>query len=167
MTDTPDKNAPGLKMIVWGTPVPQGSKGARVIAGRAHLFDTNATNLKPWRKEIAKACEGRVAEPLDGPVVVRLFFLFAPLVSAPKRRRVYPSTKSSGDLDKLCRAVLDGLVDGKVLADDSRVCGLAAAKDYCDVDEQPRVQIEIRRFVEDGQGGLEWPEGWTSPVVRT
>lgn len=55
-------------------------------------------------------------------------FTFDRPKSAPKSRRVWPVTRSSGDLDKLCRAVFDALVDAGVMRDDSQVVRLTTSK---------------------------------------
>ncbi|MDP5184783.1 RusA family crossover junction endodeoxyribonuclease [Blastococcus sp. BMG 814] len=67
-------------------------------------------------------------ERLEGPVSVSVVFTFDPPKSAPKSRRCWPVTRSSGDLDKLCRAVFDALTDAGVWRDDSQVVRLAASK---------------------------------------
>ncbi|RZU30472.1 endodeoxyribonuclease RusA [Blastococcus saxobsidens] len=65
---------------------------------------------------------------LEGPVSVAVVFTFDRPKSAPKSRRVWPVTRSSGDVDKLLRAVLDALVDAGVMRDDSQVVRLTASK---------------------------------------
>lgn len=63
------------------------------------------------------------------------------------QNRLYPSVRSTGDLDKLCRAILDaiqpkdgwpGLVD-----DDSQVVRLEAYKEYGAI---PGVEIKIEEL---------------------
>lgn len=55
-----------------------------------------------------------------------------------------PTGHNTGDVDKLVRAVLDALVEGKMLTDDSQVTQLTAAKEYDD-DTTPGVTITVMR----------------------
>ncbi len=54
-------------------------------------------------------------------------------------KRIYPAVKP--DLDKLVRAVLDGL--WPAWGDDAQVVGLLASKRYCGEGELPGVWVEI------------------------
>lgn len=108
-----------LTFRVAGEPIPQGSiayKGHR--GGRPVLVSDN-DNLAGWRARVAAEVAwslpaGWVA--LDEPVRLGLTFWMTP----PKRPRfIVPATKP--DLDKLIRAVLDGLAEAELYANDSRV----------------------------------------------
>lgn len=151
------------RVLVHGLPIPQGSKTVASVNGRSWVRDSNDRVLRPWRRSVAAACSGRVPEPLDGPLVIRLLFVFPPPVSASKRRRLLPATKSTGDLDKLVRAVFDGMTTGGLIRDDARICGLVAAKVYGATAHDARVQIEAQAFDEAADGsGPEWPGLWRS-----
>jgi Holliday junction resolvase RusA-like endonuclease len=65
---------------------------------------------------------------MDGPVAVDIAVTVAKPKSAPKTRRTWPATRSSGDADKHARNVLDALVDAAVIGDDSQVVELAVRK---------------------------------------
>lgn len=119
---------------VVGVPVSQGSKTGYVVGRRAVLVDANAKALKPWRAQIAKAADLGVT--FDCPVYVGLRF-FMPCPKRPKFSR--PAVKP--DIDKLARAVLDGLTDGGLLADDSRVVDLHVSEMYS---ESPCVMVTVR-----------------------
>lgn len=115
---------------VDGVPQPQGSKTAFVVKGRAVVVDKNPKLLKPWRAAIASAArEAWAGRPLiDGPVMVTVSFRFVPGESV---RREYPSVRP--DLDKLLRALMDGIGDaGCVWADDSRVVRVVTEKSYAE-----------------------------------
>lgn len=118
-----------VTFFVDGDPIPQGSKTAYVVNGRAVITDANAKRLKPWRKAIAAAAKAAYAGPsLVGAVVVHVEFSF---VAGKTVRREFPSVKP--DLDKLLRAVLDGLGDaGCVWGDDAQVVTLRGQKVYAD-----------------------------------
>lgn len=110
-------------LFIAGTPIPQGSKTARVINGRAIMFEANKKH-KSWRETLTHAMRG--AAPTDQPVRVELTFIF----ERPKTvKREYPSVKP--DIDKLCRSVLDAAT-GYLFKDDSQVVVLNARKDYGD-----------------------------------
>jgi len=85
---------------------------------------------KPWRDAVARAAAAHARvqgwATVTGPVEVRVEFVFVRPKSAPGR--VFPITRSSGDIDKLCRNVNDALVDAGVIADDSQIVSLVATK---------------------------------------
>lgn len=111
------------EFFVAGTPVPQGSKTIGRNGSKVWLRDANANALHAWRNRVA--AEADLAVTYDVPVEVALRFI----LPSPKRPRwTVPAVKP--DLDKLVRAVLDGLVAGGLLSDDSRVVRLAADKKY-------------------------------------
>ena len=107
---------------VVGTPVPQGSTRAFVVNGRA-VTTSKTRNLVEWRRAIADGARqaNGFADPLEGPLSVTVYFTLRRPKSAP-RREVWPAKRP--DLDKLVRAVLDGLsVDAQVIRDDAQVVG--------------------------------------------
>ena len=119
-----------VTFFVDGKPEPQGSKTGYVVKGRAVIADKNPKALKPWRRAIADAAtvaqiEAGDTDPLVGPVQVALVFV----LERPKTvKREHPTVRP--DLDKLSRAVLDGLTTAGVYGDDSQVVGLVASKEY-------------------------------------
>jgi Holliday junction resolvase RusA-like endonuclease len=119
-----------LAFRVDGVPVPQGSKVAGVTkGGRPYLRDSNPAGLAAWRKAISAAARSAYdGVQLTGPVVVHVEFAFVRGVTV---RRDHPSVKP--DIDKLCRAVLDGIGDaGTVWGDDSQVVTLRGHKVYAE-----------------------------------
>lgn len=125
--------APVLAFRTVGLPVSQGSMSAYLRGGRAIVTDQKGPKLKPWREAVrsdAVTAAGPDWQPLAGPVRVVLLFAVRKPTSAPKRRRTWPITKSSGDVDKLARAVLDSLTQAAIIRDDSQVTDLRAVKDY-------------------------------------
>jgi len=119
-----------LEIHVPGQPIPQGSKTATVISGRAVMFDSNK-KLKDWRK-LVKDCtwhsliqQRSPGFEADEPLVVFLEFY----LERPKTvKRLFPAVKP--DLDKLIRAVFDGVTDGHAWHDDSQVIAVYASKHY-------------------------------------
>lgn len=121
-----------LHWFVEGIPVPQGSKTATVINGRAVMFEANKKH-KAWRDHV-RATVGKLETPSTQPVRVELQFWF----EKPKTvKRDHMSVKP--DLDKLSRSVLDAITGG-ILKDDSQVVILNARKEYGD---KPGVLIRV------------------------
>ena len=99
---------------VEGVPMPQGSKSLIRRGGKAWMIDANSSRLKPWRQKVAEAAD--LGETFDCPVMVAAVFY----MPRPKTvKRLLPSVKP--DLDKLFRALGDGMKDGGLLSDDSRI----------------------------------------------
>jgi Holliday junction resolvase RusA-like endonuclease len=132
MTDT-------VSFFIEGIPVPQGSKTVSQARGKAWLRDANAARLKPWRHVIATHADLGVT--FDCPVIVTLSFV---LPRPQKPRWGVPAVKP--DIDKLCRAILDGLQDGGLLAEDSRVVTLTATKRYPNPGDPTGVGIDVTEW---------------------
>ena len=108
------------EFFVKGRPVPQGS--LKFINGRP--IHARATDLAVWRADIARNAEQNGFTPVSNPVSVTITFSFLKPKTA---KRITPSVKP--DLDKLIRAVLDGLT-GVVYVDDCQVVLIKARKVY-------------------------------------
>ena len=129
-------------IVVRGKPAPQGSK----VSFRNGYMKEASQFLMPWRNQIVSACiEQKInnGEIIKQPVEIFIDFLFhRPQAhygtgrnegnlkpSAPQ----YPTTRTTGDIDKLCRSTLDGLSvpsGGILLRDDSLVVNLRAKKSF-------------------------------------
>lgn len=108
------------QFFVPGRPIPQGS--LKFING--HAIHVRAQDLALWRADIANQARVCYPEKLQGAVSVALHFVF----NRPKSvKRAEPSIRP--DLDKLIRAVLDGLID-VVYRDDEQVTHLVSSKSY-------------------------------------
>jgi len=126
-----------IRLVIFGTPHPQGSKSAmrNKHTGRINMIEgskTGAVKHKEWRRAVADAARDHLAQGgeivPDGPVGVWLVFHLAKPKSTPKYQRW---VRVKPDLDKLIRAVLDGLADGGALVGgDSRVAEIKARKVY-------------------------------------
>jgi crossover junction endodeoxyribonuclease RusA len=123
--------------FVEGKPVPQGS--LKFIHGRP--IHERAADLAIWRANIAReARHAGVVKQMDGSVWLRLVFF----MRSPKTvKREEPYVKP--DLDKLIRAVLDGLT-GVAYDDDCQVTQIEAEKHYCDeYNPDPGVWITVNK----------------------
>lgn len=83
-------------MVAGSTPVPQGSKSARVYNGRAIMFEANK-KLPAWRSAVSEAARLAMysdlqwVEPFDKPVKIVITF-FMPKPAKPKWVK-YPASK--------------------------------------------------------------------------
>lgn len=135
-----------VSFFVAGVPVPQGSMSAFVMGKRAVLTDQKAKVLKPWRAAIAgRAAASWFDRPqLEGPVEVYAVFVFERPKTVTRR---LPSVKGA-DLDKLVRALLDGIGDAEtVWKDDSQVVRLVVEKVY---GAAPGVHASVAGMSADG-----------------
>lgn len=137
-----------LTLSVEGSPAPQGSKRAYIINGRATIIEDNK-RTRPWRKAVTLTARVEAAKQKwqapEGPVSVELVFHMKKPASS---RRAFPDVKP--DLDKLVRALLDGLTDAQIWKDDSQVVALVAKKVY--VLTKPGVQATITSLEETTNG---------------
>lgn len=105
---------------VNGIPIPQGSM--KVINGR--VLHSQGSALASWRSLIGWEASLAGAKPHSDPVRIGITFI----MPRPKTvKRPLPSV--APDLDKLIRAVLDGLT-GIAYADDGQVVQIEAQKLY-------------------------------------
>jgi Holliday junction resolvase RusA-like endonuclease len=125
---------PVLNIRIVGSPVPQGSMSAFLRGGKINVTDQKGKRLKEWRTRVTVAARdvaGPTWTPIDGPVGVHMRFGLARPVREPKRRRTWPLRRGS-DIDKLVRAILDGLDNAGIYGDDSQVTAIYAVKDWHD-----------------------------------
>lgn len=135
-----------VTFTVLGTPIPQGSKSALMAGGRPVVVEQGRAKLKPWRAQIADAAGQAMngAGLMSGPLIVQVY-AYLPRPKSHYRRSgelrddapEYVGVRP--DLDKLARAVLDGMT-GIVFRDDSQVAGLVCEKTYGD---RPRVEVTV------------------------
>ena len=112
------------QFFVSGKPVPQGS--LKFING--HAIHVRAQDLALWRADIARTAKNVIWEKAQKGVELHLTFI----LKKPKTvTRDEPYIRP--DIDKLSRAVLDGLT-GVAYEDDEQVVKLTAIKEYGDVE---------------------------------
>jgi len=111
--------------------------------GKAIAVPNTSTALKDWENTIKSfAMEHRPPEPLEGPVKLDLLFSMRRPKKIDKVCRGRPIKRP--DVDKLTRAVLDGLT--KIMfKDDSQVVDIHCVQRYCggDCSAVPGVQVAI------------------------
>jgi len=117
-----------VEFEVIGIPAPQGSKRH---VGRGIMVESSK-KLPPWRDAVASAARDVAADVgmLDGPLKLTVEFRLRMPASRPARvRRVGRAWHTvTPDLDKLVRSTCDALTTGGLIADDARICQLAASK---------------------------------------
>ncbi|MFD6149423.1 RusA family crossover junction endodeoxyribonuclease [Streptomyces sp. NPDC060243] len=140
------------RFTALGTPAGQGQ--ISFLGKGRPAIHTNAKSLKPWRTAIIRAareatgahgytdwngtchtCHTPKKEHglyADIPTRVDLTVTVPKPKTAPKRRRTWPITRYSTDIDHHARACLDSLSESGVIKDDSQVIDLRARKVYPD-----------------------------------
>jgi len=136
------------QFFVSGKPVPQGS--LKFING--HAIHVRAQDLALWRADIARTAKNVIWEKAQKGVELHLTFI----LKKPKTvTRDEPYIRP--DIDKLSRAVLDGLT-GVAYEDDEQVVKLTATKEYGDTEgvtirftdkEKLRRSLELAEIVID------------------
>lgn len=123
------REATRVSFRVPGAPAPKGSR----IPGRrkdGSIFTRPASKgEKPWVETVALIARGHRppgGKPLEPPYRVELTFVM------PTPKRPSHEWPSVGDLDKLERAVLDGLKTGGLIVDDRHVTDLHSSKRFGD-----------------------------------
>lgn len=144
MTRQPTTTTAPIILHVHGDPAPQGSKSFKGFDNNGHaLMSESSRALGPWRDRIIAVAALEMLNarrpPLDEPVIVVITFLMRKGASLPAWKWL-PDVRP--DLDKLLRAVFDGLEQGGVLRDDSRIVLTAVGKRYA-LDEPPGVEIVV------------------------
>ena len=120
---------------VNGIPIPQGSM--KVINGR--VLHSQGSALASWRSLVGWEARLAGASPHSFPVKITITF-FMPRPKTVKR--AYPSV--APDLDKLIRAVLDGLT-GVAYEDDGQVVQIHAQKLY-GAEVGAEIELETIKF---------------------
>jgi len=144
-----------ISFFVAGEPAPKGSTRSFYTGGK--VITTNANRrTKDWEMRIATEAQMMLYNALHRPVdlgpgwvptnkavwVVARFLLKRPK-SLPKK--VIHDIKRP-DLDKLIRAVLDGIT-GILIEDDSQIVHIIATKQYAQPNEQHGVLIELEEIL--------------------
>lgn len=156
-----------ISFAVRGLPVAQGTARAFVAGGKARIAtDANRSNspIGAWRAAIASAAaaamgasDEMMGEPAwKTPVTVTVWFVFPRPLShylPAGARRPEPELRldaprfhtSKPDIDKLERALLDGITN-VVVRDDSQVAGVRKWKVYEDEERRPGCQVVISKL---------------------
>lgn len=128
---------------VIGEPAPQGSKRH---VGHGIMVESSA-KVRPWRQDVALAATEarRGAEPINGPLYLKVTFFLRRPKSAPKRRTL-PDRKP--DIDKLLRSTLDAIVTAGLIRDDAQITSTLILKRFAEAGDS--LGAFIRLFEDDG-----------------
>lgn len=144
-----------LKLYVWGAPVAQSRPRGRVVtpAGKRPFIQFyEEKKSADWQLEVAKQVREQVpllqvtgdgsdfVLPATGRVLMSIRFNIAKPVSYPKS--VVHNTRKP-DVDNLGKAVLDGIVKGRIIEDDNLVTDLVVYKRYANVEHPEGVEIDL------------------------
>lgn len=163
-TATPDRHRTDLTIIVRNhRPAPQGSKRH---VGNGRLIE-QSKRVAPWRDAVDRAARAAMVarhamqyggspagpvQPLDGPLSIEIVFTVRKPASAPKSRTTWPTTRDSGDIDKLLRSTFDALTTAGAIADDSRIVKVTTRKAFpgegLDALDAPGAAIRIWQLTE-------------------
>ena len=134
---------------VRGQPAPQGSKRH---VGHGIMVESSKA-VGPWREAVRAETQRAMRMkpgPFTGPVLVNITFQLARPRSHYRTGRYAALLKDTApgfasgrpDLDKLLRAVLDGLTAGGAWSDDGQVAMVEAVKRY----GTPGCRIEVKEL---------------------
>lgn len=148
---------PQITFIVPGKPVAQGSK--RPVRNRktgGTILLEQLKDLGPWRERVALAAASaaQVAGGLDSmlsdvPVAIEIEFVMPRAGNVAKTRPTPPAIKRTGDIDKLCRAILDAITH-VLINDDCIVVDMHAKKRIAELNEGAGAIITVKE--------LSWPK---------
>ncbi|HUL39310.1 MAG TPA: RusA family crossover junction endodeoxyribonuclease [Methanomassiliicoccales archaeon] len=150
LVETGDEVEDEIRFFVAGEPQPKGSTRSFYVKKIERVVTTTTNkNTKQWQLRIAteaqRANESRAVsffkQDKGSGYEVEALFLFSRPKSLPKKVR---SNTKRPDLDKLIRALLDGLAN-ILLPDDSQVTSIKAGKRYIESGETPGAEIRVRR----------------------
>ena len=133
-----------LSIRVFGEPAPQGSKTAIVRNGKAIMYEASK-KLPKWRDSVLMTCkvtalEQKAETPMLGPLAAAItFYLERPHSTS----RAYPN--NAPDVDKLLRAVFDGLQESGVISNDGQIVSVTAFKRWADNLNPPGAMILISK----------------------
>ena len=132
-----------LTIYVAGEAAPQGSKR---YVGKGIMLEASK-KVKPWRNDVRAACldsKGKPIHQFNGDAIsVDLEFIMRRPASTPKKKT--PHATKRPDLDKLVRAVFDGIGSAGVWTDDSQVVRAHVTKRIAEIDETPGCRIRVER----------------------
>jgi Holliday junction resolvase RusA-like endonuclease len=136
-----------IEFEVLGLPKPKGSTKSYPYRRKDGKLGVSTTNSCPgtaeWeervRTEAGRAVPDGPVAALDKGCAVTLFFL---LPRPQYLRKKDACAIKRPDIDKLARAVLDGLT-GPIVRDDSLIVSLVVDKDYCQGNERAGCLITV------------------------
>ena len=131
----------------YGTP--KGQPRARAFARNGHVRMYDPATAEGWKGQVALAAQDYLPpEPLDGPLLLSLAFLFprpkAHFKSSGLLREDAPLWHDKKpDIDNAAKAVMDALTTLGMWGDDKQVASVSMLKRYTMNDERAGCQITV------------------------
>ena len=144
-----------LKLYVDGKAEPQARPRGRVVApkhgGKPWVQFYEEKKSSDWQEQVAVQTRAQIPKievhgdgdftlPAEGRVLMGIRFNLEKPKSYPAS--VIHHTRKP-DVDNLAKAVMDGLVKGRILKDDNMVTDLTVYKRYATPDHPPGVEIDL------------------------
>ena len=130
--------------VIPGPPIGKGRPRATTMGGHVRLYTPKRT--ADWERSSALIIRNAwMSAPEDGYCSAEIVAVFP----RPKRllRKKDPSHRlwhsSKPDIDNVCKSVLDSLVMGGVIRDDTQVVRLVADSVYASKSEGPCVEVRL------------------------
>lgn len=123
-------------LSIAGIPAPKGSRTVGTRKNGSHYTRESSPGVKSWVEAVAYSARANrpKGQALAPPYEIELAFYM------PQGKTAKWPWPSTCDTDKLCRGVLDGLVQGGLLVDDRHVVKLVASKEF----GTPGVAVTVR-----------------------
>lgn len=129
--------------LVIGTPRPKGSKDYKGKRRNGSAILTESADVRPWQAAVAAAAH-QTGMTFAGPVeVLTEFRLPRP---AKVRDAMTGLGQNAGDGDKLTRAVWDGLKEGGMIEDDSKVLRWSGSKRLAEPGEPTGAYVTVKEW---------------------
>ena len=114
-------------MLIAGHPAPKGSRTGGQRKDGSRYSRESSKRVGPWVEQVAYCARANrpAGKVLEAPYAIELEFRM-PRPANP----TYDWPTKDGDVDKLERAVLDGLVRGGLIVDDRHVIDLCSSKRF-------------------------------------
>lgn len=151
---------PFVYQFVVGVAAPKGSKSPKGRRNNGSVIMVESSKkVAPWSATVAASLLDERGHPKaffsDAAKVTLEFVLTRPAyLDKGKRPKPTPhhTKKSGGDIDKLCRCVLDSITEAGVWGDDSQACMITAMKRYAEPGEPVGCLIMIEEIEEKSHG---------------
>jgi len=135
-----------IAITIHGMPRPQGSMTPFRNKHTGKMYVKSADVTKVWRSAVTSAAREAAQEDhwimLTEMVVLTVSFHFHRPKATPKWRREVEPKWNGSDLDKLVRAIGDGLTDAGIYQDDRQIQRIRATKNYTDGPERAEVYVK-------------------------
>ena len=136
-----------IEFYIEGRAAPKGSRNSARSKKTGRIYTYPASRFEqPWVEHVRDTTREHARHHGTLPEPYALELTFA--LPAPARKVKHQDWPTRHDVDKLARAVVDGLVKGGLLSDDRHLLELICRKRYVSDGEQPGVWVGARTLSE-------------------